>query len=449
MSSSRRSGKGCLFAFGLPFAAIGVYAGMSAARLHALGAFPKFVIGYTCAAVAFSLAGFGSIAAALFGGPRAEPTYGARRISDQAHAGTMLLWGFALFWNAVATPALLFVPDEIRKGHHLAWLALLFPIVGVGLLFNALRITLRTLRFRESALVLDTNPAPIGGTLRGSVEVPHPLTSASAAMIRLIAMKRERSGSSTRDSIVCQEERELDPALIRRTADGVVIPIEIAVPADAPPSESSDAGTQVFWRLNVDVEVPGIDYAAAFDVPVAHSTFTDFRPHGVVQTITAPPNPRSYVEHHTPEGLELYFPRFRAPMRAFLSLLFAIAWIGVIAFMTVVEVPIVIRIVLALIAIPIVMATLELFFETHTIVMGPSGVTVRRRLLTSTTRVIPHAEIERANAVINAAANGARPYYRVDIETTAGKRINAAKNIRSKREAEWVASRIKPHFEKL
>jgi hypothetical protein len=46
--------------------------------------------------------------------------------------------------------------------------------------------------------------------------------------------------------------------------------------------------------------------------------------------------------------------------------------------------------------------------------------------------------------VANADANGAHPYYRVDLETTGGKHIKAAKNIRSKREAEWVASRIKP-----
>jgi hypothetical protein len=112
-------------------------------------------------------------------------------------------------------------------------------------------------------------------------------------MIRLIALSRERRGSSTHDSIVCHEERELEPSLIRRTADGVVIPIEIAVPADAPPSESGDGGTQVFWRLNVDAEVPGVDYSASFDVPVAHTAFTDFRPHGPVTASAPPSNPRS------------------------------------------------------------------------------------------------------------------------------------------------------------
>jgi hypothetical protein len=105
------------------------------------------------------------------------------------------------------------------------------------------------------------------------------------------------------------------PSLIRRTADGAVIPIEIAVPSDAPPS----AEGELFWRLTVDADVPGIDYHAAFDVPVARTAFSDFRPHGVSASIGGPRNPTSFVERDTADGRELYFPRFRAPRRAFLS----------------------------------------------------------------------------------------------------------------------------------
>src|SRR5690349_18317607 len=261
VSSSKRAGLGCLIAFGLPFAVIGVYAGWMAIRLHSLDVSPKIVTIYACVAISFGIAGFGLILGALFGG-RPRVTTDARHIPDQSGTSTAILWGFALFWNAVSTPVLLFVPDEVRKGNTLLLLALLFPIVGAGLLLNALRVTLRTARFKQSTLILDTTPVPIGGTLRGSVEVPHPLTSASAVMIRLMALARVRSGSDSHDTMVCHEERELDPALLRRTADGVVIPIEIAVPSDAPPSESAENETQVFWRLTVDAELPGIDYAS-------------------------------------------------------------------------------------------------------------------------------------------------------------------------------------------
>jgi hypothetical protein len=101
-------------------------------------------------------------------------------------------------------------------------------------------------------------------------------------------------------------------------------------------------------------------------------------------------------------------------------------------------------IVFGLIAIPLILSTLELFFESRTILLGPHHVTVRRRLLSKSEKVIPYSDIESARAQSGIPGNGARPYYHVDIETNAGKTIKAAKNIHSKREAEWVALRIKP-----
>jgi hypothetical protein len=64
--------------------------------------------------------------------------------------------------------------------------------------------------------------SPIGGVLRGSVEVPHALDDASSVMVRLMAVELRRSGKSTTQTVVSHEERELDPATLRRTGDGVV-----------------------------------------------------------------------------------------------------------------------------------------------------------------------------------------------------------------------------------
>ncbi|HEV7765105.1 MAG TPA: hypothetical protein VGQ76_08900 [Thermoanaerobaculia bacterium] len=361
----------------------------------------------------------------------------SNRIPDQSPAGTLLLWGFALLWCAMSTPVLFVIPRETSRGNTIAWLGVLFPLIGVGLLLAALRLTLRTMRFKRSTLTLDATPVPIGGTLRGTVEVPHLLTSVSGIMIRLLALERVRRGKSTHETLVCHEERELAPSMVRRSAEGAIIPIEIPVPPDAPPSSKT-----IFWRLNVDADVPGIDYFATFDVPVQQSAFTDFRPHGAPEPLNAPLQPKCFVERQTPEGRELHFRRFNAPQRAFSSLMFLLAWLGAIGFMTFVGVPTVVPIILGLIAIPILFSTLNLFFETRTILLGHHDVTVSRRLLTSSRKVIPYADIESTRAVITADASGARPYYRVDIYTKQG-RVKAAKNIRSKREAEWVASRIR------
>jgi hypothetical protein len=459
VSRPTRAPAGCLFAFGLPFVAIGTYGAVGAWHLYSALGRSRWALIMGGVSAAFLFVGLGLMVTALWGRKqeftdeslRAQhpdqpwmwhPEWVSRRLTDRSSSGTFLVWGFALMWNAVASPALFVIPDAIHKG---TWMIgfLVFPIVGLMLLANAIRLTLRSMRFRDSVLILDSVPVPIGGMLRGNVEVPHVLDSVSGVMIRLTGLSKRTSGDTTTSTISCHEERELDPSLIRHTADSTIIPIEMPVPADVPATDMTGASENVFWRLSVDAEVPGVDYSATFDVPVFPTAFSDFRPHGAPAPIAAPLQPKSFVEEHTPQGRVLHFARFRAPMRAFVSLLFATLWIGVTAFLSLATgVPFYVPILCGLIAIPLVYSTLELFFESHTIVLGAHDVTIQRRLFWKSETVIPYADIESASASTG-FGHGARPYYRVSVITKPGTRVIAAKNIHSKREADWIASRIK------
>jgi hypothetical protein len=57
-------------------------------------------------------------------------------------------------------------------------------------------------------------------------------------------------------------------------------------------------------------------------------------------------------------------------------------------------------------------------------------------------RTLRAAEVADVTTRITAQA-GTTPYYEVSIETTAGKRVAAGGGIRDKREAEWLAARLK------
>jgi hypothetical protein len=452
VSESSR-GAGCLIAFATPFAAVGIYCGVAAYRVATLGESKiAFVLG--CAAVAFGGAGFGIMAMAIRGRRRglggdasraahpdepwmANGEWASRRIRDHSGAGTLMLWGFALLWNAIAAPVLVFLPEEVQKGNQLAWIGLLFPLVGVGLLMVAVRATLRLVRFRNSTLVLDTLPAPIGGTLRGTVEVPHPLTNVTAVMLRLNAVTRVRTRNETSETAFCHDEREVDPASLRQTPEGTAIPVEMPIPDDA---SATDADRT--WQLVVDAEVPGIDYSATFDVPVFRTAFADFRPHGVPAPLGPPRTPRSFVERDTAEGRELRFPPFRARALAFWSLLCALFAIAATFFSVAIGAPRFLTALFALVTIPIALSTLDLFFASRSVVLAPDRILARRRLLFSSETAIPYADVTSVATVI-AANNGARPYYHVDVRTKDGKRRRVAKYIASKREAEWAASRIR------
>lgn len=52
----------------------------------------------------------------------------------------------------------------------------------------------------------------------------------------------------------------------------MVIPIAIAIPRDAPPTEVRTPADRVLWRLEVKSEARGVDFAASFEVPVFLTT---------------------------------------------------------------------------------------------------------------------------------------------------------------------------------
>lgn len=457
-STSSNLGAGCLILFGLPFAVIGTGVLIAFGRGLMRGGEMPVVLGIV--GLVFSLAGYGLIFGSLAGRRRARredelrarhpgqpwmwnEEWANRRVSDSNRGNTLFLWVLTIFWNAVSWPVLLVLPRELENGNWVVLVAAIFPVAGAILFGGAIRATLRALRFRRSALVLDRVPVPLGGTLRGRVEVPYePLADASSIVVRLTAVKRVRSGKSTQESIVFQEEMEVPRGAVSRMPDRVAIAVAVDVPHDGEETDT-DGNAQSHWRLTVDAEVPGIDYSASFDVPVFRTELApQLRPERVHAPPPEPREPADFVTNQTVNGRELYFGRFRARGTAVGMLLITLAWLVVVAVLFAVEAPLLFLVVFSLFGLLMIWGTLDLFLGSSTIVLGSDKVVVRQRLFGTKEKVIRRGEIASAVAKIGAQSGG-RPYYEVEVRTAAGKKIGAAKYIRSKREAEWVAAQIR------
>ena len=73
---------------------------------------------------------------------RAEWKNGA--IKSNAKMGMMVLWGITLFWNVISFPAAIAAtPEVLAKGEYIGFVIFLFPIIGLGLLFWAIKATLQ------------------------------------------------------------------------------------------------------------------------------------------------------------------------------------------------------------------------------------------------------------------------------------------------------------------
>ena len=96
--------------------------------------------------------------------------------------GLAATWAFAILWNVIAFPVgLLVIPLAMNEGHWGALFVLLFPLIGVLILWGAIKETLRRIRaFVTRNVTVDTQvsitpapaPARADGFARGMIDDP-------------------------------------------------------------------------------------------------------------------------------------------------------------------------------------------------------------------------------------------------------------------------------------
>ena len=469
------AGAGCLIAFLVPFAAAGAFTAVQAVRSAATGDRAQAAF-LGIFALTFGGVGFGGIVAALKGRRKLaeleaiqglHPTepwlwradWAAGRIEDAGRGTMWLAWCVAAFWNLVSAPAAWFgVREAVRSGKPVALLALVFPLVGVGLLVWAVRATARFRRFGVSRFELATRPAAVGRSLAGTVQAPAELRPAEGFRVLLTCLRRITTGSgknsSTREDILWQEEQRVS-GQPSRTAAGMwtAVPVAFPLPADAAPCDDANRRNRVLWRLTVSAEVPGIDYAASFEVPVFHTAESDRPP--MPEEAAAAAAPVAPPEHYHPprdsrilvsrnrRGTEIVFPAARNPASAAGLTAFLVLWLGVVFALLHLGAPMLFPIVFGAFALLLGWGVLDQWLGVSRVVAGDGIVTVASGILTpGRERRVEGAEIETVTTRIAMQA-GATPYYDVVLVRRNGKRVVAGRGIRDKREAEWVAATLR------
>ena len=229
------------------------------------------------------------------------------------------------------------------------------------------------------------------------------------------------------------------------------IPVGFAIPRDATPSDPGNANDRVLWRLQVIGEVPGVDYSAAFEVPVFRTSASDApatdadRAAAAATLVPAdyrqPAGSRIQVTTSR-RGTEIYFPParnvgFAGGLTAFVGI-----WVGAIVFMVAVHAPIFFPLVFSAFGVLLGVAALDAWLAVSRVTAGDGSLTVASGwLVPRRERTLRSAEIADVTTRIASQA-GTTPYYDVTIMTTAGKRIAAGRGVRDKREAEWLAGTI-------
>jgi hypothetical protein len=379
-----------------------------------------------------------------------KPDWAAGHVDDATRQTVWFAWGFAMLWNLISFPsAFLAVRAAIQKGNHAALIALLFPIVGVGLLVWAVRSMLRYRRYGQSHFDLATRPGVIGHSLIGTVRLSEALRPEGGFRVTLTCLRRYVTGSgddrSTSESIYWQEERMV-PGV------GATIPIAFAIPADARPCDDRNPDDRVLWRLQVDADVPGVDYSSTFEVPVFRTADSDQPRSADEETATRDPlAPMVYRQPATSRievtnnrrGTEILYPAARNPGVATGLTFFLALWCAAIWACIHFGAPIIFPIVFGLFGIIILVVTLDAWLKATRVTVEPGTITVASGYLTTGAgKTIDADDIADVTPTITMQGGGTA-YYDVTIVRKNGKKVSAGSGIRDKREAEWLAATLK------
>jgi hypothetical protein len=198
----------------------------------------------------------------------AEEQWASQGIQCNQRGSMLFWWFFALFWNLVSSPLLFAIPTELEKGNYPILIGLVFPLVGIWLLWRAIHNTLQWRRFGNVTFHMDPYPGSVGGDVGGSFELPLPYDSTHNFTATLTLVNRYESGSGKdRSTSERPKWQQQGIAVTESSQTGTRVFIRFAVPEGLPVSEPVSKNYHL-WRLVVVASIPGVDFSATFELPV-------------------------------------------------------------------------------------------------------------------------------------------------------------------------------------
>jgi hypothetical protein len=464
-----KAGTGCLVLFLVPFflgGAISLATGIVGVIEGSRDAFIAVAVGtlFLCVATGLLVAGLKAGArlkeaqARVAAEPERpwlwKPEWASGEITSVAAGGLWFIGFFALFWNAVSwTVAVVALSEMGKTGDKKILFVLIFPVIGLGLLWWFIYSLLRHRKFGISRLQMLSVPGVLGGTLRGAVEVPVQVDPPDGFKVRLICVRRVTSGSgknrSTSEHVEWEDGKTVNKDLLAHDRTRTGIPVFFNIPLELP--EARDGNPAIVWRLSIEGAVPGIDYAATFEVPVfrTEESGTTKEPE---PDPTAPyqPNQGGFVwpedsgirRSRYGDAIEFRFPAGRNLGVSVLLLAFTAIWTGAIWFMIEQKAPLLFPIIFGLFDLVFVALLFGMLFVSTRFTADPAGLTLRWRalLLGGTTRLAPH-EIRHIQ-FRQGMSSGTRVWYDLQVETKAGRRHRLGGGIPSRVQAVWMADTL-------
>lgn len=211
---------------------------------------------------------------------RVRPEWRTNEIVAEANLSRALIF-FAVVWNAISWPAAGFVVYDVTRSGTFEWPMLfvgLFPLVGLGFIVKVLVEWRRSQKFGATVLELDEMPARLGECAAGILKTGVSRDGAPVDGFRIKISCYRQYVRYTRDSDGDRSKRIERDLLWRDEAtrpgraygDGsrLTVPFTFDLPLDKPPSTPVKSENRILWEVEIDADVPGLDYQDVVEIPV-------------------------------------------------------------------------------------------------------------------------------------------------------------------------------------
>jgi hypothetical protein len=375
------------------------------------------------------------------------------RIASTGRKAVLLLWIFVAFWCA-ASAAISFavVPQQLHQGNRAALIALIFPVIGLAMMFFALNTTRAWRTFGRSIFAMAAVPATPGGTLTGEIQVGTKLSPQHGWHLCLSCVRRTTTGASnnrqTHDEILWSDEKWLRPGLPQTGSNATGIPVFFKLPDNLPESAVA-TGDGIHWQLEASAKLRGPDFHAAFDVPVfkvAEAPAPADDPTVPYQMsldeLRQKIHSRNQVNDLPGGGREFIFPAARNPGFASGATVVCLIWTGIILLLLWNRAPFLFLFIFSVIDLLMTAFVLDLWFRRSRVAVNPESVTVQRAWLAfKKEQRLPAGEIASVTSEVGATA-GHAVYHDLKARARDGRELLLAKNLNSKPEADWLARQM-------
>jgi hypothetical protein len=380
------------------------------------------------------------------------------RVKNSERGTALFLWGFGVLWNLITAPMIYFMKDEfLKEGNFGAFIALLFPLAGIGVIAFAVRKTIQARKFGDCSFLMTRVPGVLGGDVGGTILVPRGMSTGEQIVARLscVHIERRRSGknTSTDETVLWQSEDatlSLAPML-----DGSVqgASVRFNIPYDASPTGQIDNSNWIKWRLAANASVPGVDFVAGFELPVFKTrdsapehTEEKLRSEEVsagVQPVLPGPDASFDVSTGPKGGIQFILKGHGKFGQAAPAILFGLVFVGVSVFIGELGAPFLFTLVFGVIALFVILLSLFGVYGQSRILIDAGNVTVANSLFGFTmSKQIPCSSITKIG-VRTQAQKGNNGQHSIVFTLTGGKTAFVFQSLRNRLQADWFAEELR------